>query len=122
MAVVVKTHVGQLQYSPALHVHLPVSVHQDVADTGIGQQRLERSQAEDFVQHFVRDLLLLGRGHQGRLFLHHGQDGFAHLRADTVVVDARQRVQVDAFQQLAVERELQLLVFQFESPWILGVA
>src|ERR1019366_1297162 len=52
---------------------------------------------------------------------HHGQHGLPHLGADAVVVDPAQRLQVDAVQQLAVQRELQLLVFGFDGGATRGV-
>ncbi len=107
---VVEAHVGQLQKSLALHVDLLVAVHQDVGDGAVLEQRLERSQPEDLVQHLGGDPLLLGGGQQVRLFVHHGQHRLPHFGADAVVVDARQRLQIDALQQLAVQREFQLLV------------
>ena len=54
----------------------------------------------------------LAAGEQGGLLLHDGQDGLPHFRADAVVFDAGQGVQVDLVEQLAVQRELQLLVFR----------
>src|ERR1019366_6240093 len=54
--------------------------------------------------------------------LHHGQHGLPHLGADAVVVDTGQRLQVDAVQQLAVEPELQFLVFGSERGGGGGVA
>ena len=45
---------------------------------GVGQQRLERPEAEHLVEHLVGDLLLLARGQEVRLFRYHGQDRFAH--------------------------------------------
>ena len=77
---------------------------------GILQQRLERAQAEDLVQHLVADLLLLGGGQQIRLVFHDRQHRLPHFAANAVVVDAGQRLQVDPVEQLAVQRELQLLV------------
>ncbi len=47
------------------------------------------------------------------------QHGLPHLGAYAIVIDARQRLQIDALQQLAVQGELQLLVFGLElrSGW-----
>ena len=113
-AVVVEAHVGQLQQSLALHVDLLVAVHQDVGDGRVLQQRFERSQAEDFVQHLMADALLFGGGEQVGFLLHHGQDGLPHFGAYAVVIDAGEGLQVDALQQLAVQGEFQLLVFGLE--------
>ena len=109
-----KLHVGQLQQALALHVDLLVPVDQDVGDGGILQQRLERPQAEDFVQHLVADLLLFERAEQRRLGSINEIERLAHFAAHALVVDGGQRLQVDLVQQLAVQRELQLLVFGFQ--------
>ena len=53
-----KRHAGQFEQTLALDVDLLVGVDQNVGDGGILQQRLERPQAKDFVQHFIADLLL----------------------------------------------------------------
>ena len=85
------------------------------------QQRLERPQAEHLVQHLVADLLLLGRGQEVRLVRHHRQHRLPHLAPYAVVVDAGQRVEVDPLQQLAVQREFQLLVFGLERHRTRGI-
>ena len=82
---------------------------------GILQQRLERPQAEDFVQHFVADLLLFERAEQRRLGVDQLNHRLAHFGAHALVVDGRQRLQVDLVQQLAVERELQFLIFRLQA-------
>ncbi len=56
------------------------------------------------------------------LLLHHGQHGLPHFVVDTVVIDAGERFQVDALQQFAVQRELQLLVFGLDGLAAGGVA
>ena len=56
--IVAEGDVGQLEQAPAFDVDLLAAVHQDVGDGRVLQQRLERTQAEHFVQHFVADLLL----------------------------------------------------------------
>ena len=88
-AFVVEADVGQLQQSLALHVDLMVAVDQNVGDGRVLQQRLERTQAEDLVQHLMADMLLLGRGQQVGLLLHHRQHRLPHFGANAVVIDRR---------------------------------
>ena len=86
--------------------------HQNVADGGILQQRLERAQAEDFVQNLFDDAVLFHQAEGRLLFLHQLGHGRADLRAHPLAGHRGERFQVDAVEQLAVERELQLLVFR----------
>ena len=54
--------------------------------------------------------------------LHDGQHRLPHLRADPVVVDAGQSLQVDLVEQLAVQRELELLVLGLQGGFAGGIA
>ena len=102
MPIVVKTHVGQLEQSLALHIDLVRAVDQYVGDGRILEQRFERSQAEYFVQYLMADALFFGGGKQVWFLLHHGQNGLPDVGAYTVVIDAREGLEVDALQELAV--------------------
>ena len=107
-------HAGQFEQALALDVDLLVAVDQNVGDGRVLQQRLERAQAEDLVQNLFGDLLLFERAEQRRLVVDQRDDRLAHFGAHALVVDGRQRFEVDLVQQLAVKRELQLLVFGLE--------
>ena len=50
---------GQLELAAALDVDLLVAVDQNVGDGRVLQQRLERPQPEDLVEHFGDDLVAL---------------------------------------------------------------
>jgi len=89
-----------------------------------------REDIPDLIQYFVADLLLFGRAEQRRFAVNQSQQRLANLAAHLVVIDARQRIQVDLVHQFAVEREFQLLVFRrrrglrpprsFEQPLLPG--
>ena len=81
-------------------------------DGGILQQRLERAEAEDLVQDLLDDAVLLHQAERRLLFFHQLGHGGADLRAHPLAGHRGKRLQVDAVQQLAVQRELQLLVFR----------
>jgi hypothetical protein len=117
--IVAERHVGQLEQTLALDVNLFVRVDQNVGDRGVLQQRFERSQAEHFVQHFIADLLLLKRAQQRGLGIDQRDQRLPDFAAHALVVDGRQRLQIDLVDQLAVQGELQFLVFGLES--VLGL-
>ena len=85
--VVLEPHRGLRELSVSLDVNLVVAVHQNVGNAGLFEQRFERPQPQHFVQDFLHDLGLLGRGHGHALFveqpLHHAAD----LGADPVFGD-----------------------------------
>ena len=58
---VAEADVGFDQFAGALDVDVVEAVDQDIADGGIFEQRFERAQAEDFVEHFFDEALALGQ-------------------------------------------------------------
>ena len=114
VAVILKRNVGQLQLALSLHVDLFVGVDQDVAHGRVLQQRLERTEAEDLVEHLVADLLALDRTEQRRLFVNQRHQRVPHFRTHLLVFDRGQRFEVDLVEQTPVELELQLLVVGIE--------
>ena len=79
---------------------------------GILKKGLKRTETEYFVQNFIADLLLFERTEQGRLGIDKLNHRLAHFGANTLVVDGRQGFQVDLVHQLAMQRELELLIFR----------
>ena len=61
--VIFEPDVGFFQHSRPLDIHLIVSIHQNVVDGGILQQRFQRSQPENFVQNFQGKALPLAAAH-----------------------------------------------------------
>jgi hypothetical protein len=60
VAVVLERRRDLLEATGALDVHLLVGVDEDVVDVRIAEQRLERPEAEDFVEDVAEDQLSLG--------------------------------------------------------------
>ena len=108
--VVLEPHRGFRELSIALDENLVMAVDQDIGNAGLLEQCFERSQPQDFVQHFLDDLSLLGRGHGHALFveqaLHHAADFGAH----PVFGDGRNVVRVQHTDQLAMDLRFQLEV------------
>src|ERR1035438_9492717 len=62
-----RTGVGELVV--AFDEHLVVAVNQDIADVGVFEEGFQGAKTEDFVEHFLNDLGLLGGGHGDALFV-----------------------------------------------------
>ena len=62
-------------------------------------------------RYLVADLLLFERAEQRRLGVDQLNHRLAHFGSHALVVDGGQRFQVDLVHQLAVQRELELLIF-----------
>ena len=111
--VVLELHRRAVQFAAALHVDQLAAWSPECRETvGILQQRLERTEAEDLVENLFDDPVLFHQAERRLLFFHQLGDGGADLRAHPLAGHRGQRFQVDPVQQLAVERELQLLVFR----------
>jgi hypothetical protein len=65
--VVLESHGGQRKLAGAFDVDLIEAVHENVGDGRFLEQRLEWTQAEHFVEHFLDHPVLLGGGHGGAL-------------------------------------------------------
>ncbi len=110
--VVLEFHRRTEQLAVPLDVNQARRGDQDIGDGGILQERLQGAQSEYFVQHLLHHPLFFEQAEGRLLFVEQFGHGAAHLGAYALAAQRRQRFQVDAVQQLAVDRELQLLVFQ----------
>src|SRR5215207_3672396 len=110
MLIVTEGNVGQFKQAAALDVNLLRAVDQDVGDGWIGEQRLERPQAKHLVENFVANLLFLNGAKQCRLSVDERNERLPDFSANSLVVDGRQRFEVDLVQQLPVKRELKFLI------------
>ena len=103
MLFVLEPHRARLERAVALDEHLVVAVDQDVGDRGVLEQRLERPEAEQFVEHVADQLLALGMVERmlllGQLFL----DDVADLVLDLLARHGVERGQVDEIEQAAGE-------------------
>ena len=86
MARILETDIGFHHPSGALDVDVIETVDQDVADAGVLEQRLERTQAEHFVQDLLDDALALGQRHRDAFVPHQPLHHPADLDADSVEV------------------------------------
>jgi hypothetical protein len=83
----------------------------------LGSCNIQRTEAEDFIQHFVANLLFFERAEQRRLRIDQRDQRLPYFAAHPLVVDARERLQVDLVHQLAVQGELELLVFRLQRSF-----
>ncbi len=101
-----------LELAAALDVDLLVGVDQDVADRRVAQQRLERPEAEDLVDDVAEDHLALGHAERHALFGDQVEQQRADLRLGARPLGRRERLEVQAVEQLAVDVGLQLEVLR----------
>ena len=79
-------------------------------DGGLFEQRLERAEAEDFVEHLFDDLGLLGGGHGDALFVEQALHDAADLGAHAVLGDGGDALQIEHADELAMNLRFQLEV------------
>ena len=106
--VVLEAHLGFGELAVALDVDLVEAVDEDIGDGGLLEQRLERAQAEHFVEHLLDDLVLLGGGHGDALVFEQALDHAADLGAHAVLRDGGDAVEVQHADELAVDLRFQL--------------
>ena len=105
-----------LEHAAALHVHLLVGVDQDVADRRVAQQRLERPEPEDFVEHLAEERLALARLSGVAFFGEQLEEQRADFALRARAIGLRQRLEVQAVEQLLVNVGLQLEVLLRAAP------
>ena len=94
----------------ALHVNVLETIDQNVVDAGVLQQRLERSQAENFIQHFPRQRILLRRRERGIEVLDQNLNNGEHLRAHVRIPRGYDFLDVDFGYQFAVYGRFKFLI------------
>src|SRR5260370_11612348 len=102
MSRVLDTDVGFLQLAVAFDVNIVKAVHQNVADARIFEERFERSQSENFVQHFFNQALSLRHGHRNRFFSDQALHNIADLLPDPVFVEGFELIGRKRIQQLGM--------------------
>ena len=110
MSAVFESDIGLLQNSAALHVDRVVGIDQDVVHRGILQQRLQRPQPKDFVQHFIGNALALAGAERHSLFAHQRQDDGQQRLPRPRVLHEQQLLQVYLLDQLAMDGRLHFLL------------
>src|SRR5689334_2209374 len=108
MARILETDVGFHHAPGALDVDVIETVDQDVTDAGVLEQRLERTQAEHFVQDLLDDALTLGQRHGDAFVPHQPLYHAADLDADALLVQRPELLRVERAEQLVMNLALYL--------------
>src|SRR6187401_2764045 len=112
MTVVLEDDVGLFELPFTLDEDQVVPIHQDVRHGWVAQQRFERAEAEEFVQH-VRDerLALEEAERSGReLRLDDDGDDTPNLRLRVLALHPGEPFEIEAVQQLLMDLRLQALI------------
>jgi hypothetical protein len=80
VAGVLEANLGDLETTAAFHVYARMGVDQDIRDRRILQQRFERTEAKQFVEELVDELVRLRRRQQALLLVQEGGDRAADLK------------------------------------------
>ncbi len=112
MPLVAEPHGGAFEEAPPLDEHVIRAVHQDIADRRIGQQRLERAEAQNLVEQVLDQKLKYRGGHDPSAILKiaGGECGdlAAQVRAAHLVDDGEVQLLEQQVVQRALERGLSL--------------
>src|SRR5688572_24168406 len=112
MAVVLERGGQTLELAAALDVDRFVGVDQDVADTRIPQQWLERPEAEDLVDDVAQDALALGHAERHALLGDQVEEQRPNLAFCPRSLRVGQGLEIQAVEKLAVDVPLQLDVLR----------
>src|SRR5436309_14277610 len=110
MSVIFKAQPGSLEFPATFYVDLIEAIDQDVGDAGIFQKRLERAQAEDFIQNFPRKALTLGEAERYGFTVNSIADEQQHLFARGITRRAAQFFKIEPVKDFAVEIRFNLLI------------
>ncbi len=105
---VLEAHRRRLEHAVALDEHAVVAVDQDVGDRRVLEQRLERPEAEQFVEHVVDQLLALGMVERVVLLGQLLEDDVADFVLDLLARHGFERGQVDEVEQALVQLDLEV--------------
>ena len=108
MVLVLEPDIGLDHAAAALDVDVVEAVDHDVADGRVLEQRLERAQAEDFVEDLLDDALALGERHGDALVADEPLDYRADLGADDLLVERAELIGVERVEQLGMYLGLDL--------------
>jgi hypothetical protein len=99
-----------LQLSAALHVDVARTVHENVRDRAVAEERLDWAEADHLVDNLVDDLLALGLRQRCRLAPQQFGNREPDLRRDLALVrDLLERLEIETLDELAVDIPLQLI-------------
>src|SRR6516165_10663932 len=107
MAVVFESNGGERKPSAPLDVDLIETVHQNVGNRRLFQQRLQGAETKDLVQNLFDNPVLLGGRHRHALVGKKALDDPAYLRPKTVFGKRRYAIQVEHADKLAMNLALE---------------
>ena len=116
MAIALEVNSCLDQLSVPFNVDILVRVHQNIGDGGIFQQRLQRSQAEDFVQDFFRQAVALRHADRQVVFAKNLFQLLLHLPAQLLPALRFDSIHVQHTQKLLVHTRLEIRV-AFLALW-----
>src|SRR5208337_3456045 len=106
MGLVAETHGDSFQFSTPLHVNLLMRIDENITDTWILKQWLERTQSRQFVEDFLGEVLQLFRVKKDSFRFHVIRDELAYLPAKVFAGHLLQRCQIQIVDQLAMQADL----------------
>ncbi len=112
MPIVLERRRQPVQFAAALDVDVLVGVDQDVANRGVPQQRLEWPQPEDFVDDVPENRVALAHAERHGLFGNQVEEQRPDVRFGARALGRRQRLEVQAVEQLPVDVGLELDVLR----------
>ena len=110
MRVVGEPHVGAFQLAAAFDIDLGVAVDENVRDGRIGEQRLERPQAEHLVLDVADQASPARRRSEHRILGKQTRDEHGDLFLQPILGQALHHCEVDAVQQLLMDGHFQCLI------------
>ncbi len=108
--VVLEDHIGPLQDTSAFHINGVGGVHQNVVDSRVLEQRLQRPQPKHFVQHFIGNALALHGAERDSLLVDQLENDPQELLAGACVLHKKQLFEIDFVNQVPMDRRLHLLL------------
>ena len=103
---------SSIELAAALDVDVLVGVDQDVADRRVAQQRLERAEAEDFVDDVAENRVALAHAERHALFGDQVEEQRADIGFGARPLGRCQRLEVQPVEQLPVDVGLELDVLR----------
>src|SRR5436309_16030089 len=110
MSVIFKAQPGSLEFPATFYVDLIEAIDQNVGDAGIFQKRLERAQAEDFIQNFPRKTLTLGVAEGFGFTVNRSAEEQQHLSARGITWRAAPLFKIEPVTVFAVQIRCNLLI------------
>ena len=108
MPVVLEARAGPLEPALPLDEDVGMAVDQDVGDRRVLEQRLERAEAEQLVEHVLGQLLALGEVQRCALLSELLRDQVAHLGLDLLARQILERREIDEVEQAVVQLDLEV--------------